>query len=426
MMSLDIQNDYLEFASILDDKYYIIDTIGFGRYAKVKLAINMEDKQKYAIKIMKTDPTTSQCRSDTFINEISTQAEFDHKHIIRIIYCRMNGNYKKIDGRIQQVSYFVMELANQGELFQLLEQTQQFSEKFARNIFLQLIKGIEHLHERGVVHRDVKAENILFSNGVLKLADFGFSTKTIDEKGSRIQFEISQHIGSPEYNPPELYNIGKQKFYNPEQADIFAAGVILFTMVIRSAPFKTSKSTDPYYSLLKNNKQSFWKIFSEIADSSAQFKDLIEKMLDENPLKRITIEQIKQHPWIQGQMFGQTEFQKELKNRYDMILSQQIVKITNKRDTKFSTRKSIKKVETDNISKNVQKQCYENIELIDKINAKLQIKQHSPKEQFKQQSNKSEKLKVGIQQKQQNQYSSRTNQESKRSSPGSPSNDSDN
>jgi serine/threonine protein kinase len=66
------------------------------------------------------------------------------------------------------------------------------------------------MHERGVVHRDIKSENILFSkNGTLKIADFGFSTKVFDDKGGRIIFDISNYVGSPEYNPPELCNVCK-------------------------------------------------------------------------------------------------------------------------------------------------------------------------------------------------------------------------
>jgi serine/threonine protein kinase len=65
------------------------------------------------------------------------------------------------------------------------------------------------MHERGVVHRDVKSENLLFSkSGVLKLADFGFSTKVFDDQGSRIIFSSDAYVGSPEYNPPELTNPG--------------------------------------------------------------------------------------------------------------------------------------------------------------------------------------------------------------------------
>ena len=63
------------------------------------------------------------------------------------------------------------------------------------------------MHERGVVHRDIKSENLLFSRkGTLKLADYGFSVPTFDKKGSRVIFDVASYVGSPEYNPPELTN----------------------------------------------------------------------------------------------------------------------------------------------------------------------------------------------------------------------------
>lgn len=99
------------------------------------------------------------------------------------------------------------------------------------------------MHERGVVHRDIKSENLVISkSGVLKLADFGFSCKAFDDKGVRVNFNTDNFVGSPEYNPPELSNVSKdKKYYNPEAADLFSSAVVLFHLVMKSAPFQSTK-----------------------------------------------------------------------------------------------------------------------------------------------------------------------------------------
>lgn len=125
------------------------------------------------------------------------------------------------------------------------------------------------MHERGIVHRDIKSENILFTKkGTLKLADFGFCQRSINEKGGKINLDTSNYIGSPEYNPPELTNQNKNKTYQPESVDIFASAVILFTMVMKSAPFKNTKTSDEYYKLFKTNKSNYWQIFQELTNPS--------------------------------------------------------------------------------------------------------------------------------------------------------------
>ncbi len=83
----------------------------------------------------------------------------------------------------------------------------------------------------------------------------------------------------------------KNKFYSPESADIFASGVILFTMVMKSAPFKSTKASDEFYKLMKTDKDKYWQIFSELNNCPPiHFKDLMEKMLDENPNKRLSLD----------------------------------------------------------------------------------------------------------------------------------------
>lgn len=137
---------------------------------------------------------------------------------------------------------------------------------------------MEYLHGRGIAHRDIKPENILIDNKLnVKLCDFGFSTRFRTDSSalqSTILFDPSEAVGSPEYNPPELTQIAYAGVkYNAEGLDIFAAGCVLFMMVMASAPFGTTKAADRYYSrFCMDNKAHFWKIFAYNYKPTPEFK----------------------------------------------------------------------------------------------------------------------------------------------------------
>jgi len=115
----------------------------------------------------------------------------------------------------------------------------------------------------GIAHRDIKPENLLIdAKGKLVIGDFGFACDALHKsRESSLMLVKSKHVGSEEYNAPELFEFN-EKIYDGAKADIFSAGVTLFLMLTKSPPFRAANSKDPYYRRLSAaDKKAFWKIF---------------------------------------------------------------------------------------------------------------------------------------------------------------------
>jgi serine/threonine protein kinase len=176
----------------------------------------------------------------------------------------------------------------------------------------------------GVVHRDIKPENLLVSTkGKLMIGDFGFAREALvasespERNLNSFLIKKPQMVGSEEYNAPELFesaenaaskshystsSLDDEFYYDGAKADIFSAGVTLFLMMTKSPPFRAAHQRDPYFRRLSAaDKKAFWKIFSLQNDISEYAKDLFEKMTEKDPKARITIADIKMHPWLKGE-----------------------------------------------------------------------------------------------------------------------------
>ena len=150
-----------------------------------------------------------------------------HENIISVV-CIGKGPYDKQDGtEPKDVIFIVMEMAKNGELFDIISDTGKFSEKTARYFFKKLINAVFYLHNSaGICHRDLKPENILLdSNFNPKIADFGFSTPIVGQKGNG---KLNSYKGTLGYMPPEQH---AKKAYSGKQADLFAMAVVLFMMI---------------------------------------------------------------------------------------------------------------------------------------------------------------------------------------------------
>lgn len=166
---------------------------------------------------MKENKINTCYKLECFLREVRLLSECrHHKNIVRILGISANGrlvrrnNMNEIINSKYDVIYYIMKVAEYGELFKFIEHTLNFSEKLARTLFQQLLRGIkilylnllglEYMHENKICHRDIKTENLLLDSKCrLKIADFGCAAQTSDENNAKIHFNSETPVGSEEY-----------------------------------------------------------------------------------------------------------------------------------------------------------------------------------------------------------------------------------
>lgn len=282
------------------EEFYIMKLIGQGQYSRVYLSIGKDDQQ-YAIKIFND--------VESFRNETSRLKDLiPSKHIVKLysfgegilergysIYSYRLFNYFNGEDTIR---YAIFEYLPNGELYNyILKIKKKLPEDLSRKIFYDLVKAVETCHKCGITHGDIKLENILLSSNYnIKLIDFGFA-KRIDEG------LISSLSGTKGYAAPECF-VASSKKYSGIPSDIFSLGVVLFLLVMGFYPFEKPNCTDNKYKLImKKDFNGFWKKSEKIlcepnTKLSNEFKNLFEKMICYNAEERISINEIKNHPWF--------------------------------------------------------------------------------------------------------------------------------
>jgi serine/threonine protein kinase len=192
----------------------------------------------------------------------------------------------------------VLELAEGGELFEYISKLGRFTPEVCRTYLKQLISAIKYLADIGVSHRDLKPENILFnSDFLLKVSDFGLSR---DAKGDHGDFKLRTRVGTEGYKPPEM----EAGNYTGIQADIFAAGVVLFIMHTGSPPFLSTKPHDRIYKMIKEkNFTKFWQLHEKskpLNFFSPEFKRLLNSFFSFEADRRPTFETLGSDDWMNG------------------------------------------------------------------------------------------------------------------------------
>ena len=274
------KNYYIQNFEYLTDYHNEIITIGKGGYGKLYLAKNKKDGKEYAIKnVSKLKMKIMGVDSSVIIREIDIHIRITHPHIIKLVsFSEDRNNY-----------YLAMEYAQKGNLYRLIQKKRGFKENEAFHYFIQVASAIHFLHINGYAHRDIKPENILIDKkGEIKLCDFGWCVNV--SKGERITF-----CGTYEYMAPEMIN---DEFYDMG-IDIWSLGVLLYEMLHGYSPFRAhhfpKDERNAMKEIFRNIKSNKYTIDKNISEECI---DLIDKLLTNDPKKRIKINEVFLHPWV--------------------------------------------------------------------------------------------------------------------------------
>ncbi|XP_037123420.1 MAP/microtubule affinity-regulating kinase 4 isoform X2 [Syngnathus acus] len=252
--------------------YRLLKTIGKGNFAKVKLARHILTGKEVAIKIIdKTQLNPSSLQK--LFREVRIMKTLNHPNIVQL--------FEVIE--TEKTLYLIMEYASGGEVFDYLVAHGRMKEKEARGKFRQIVSAVHYCHQKNIVHRDLKAENLLLdANSNIKIADFGFSNEFM--AGSK----LDTFCGSPPYAAPELFQ-GKK--YDGPEVDIWSLGVILYTLVSGSLPFDGQNLKELRERVLRGKYRVPFYM-------STDCEGILRRFLVLNPTKRCSLEQIMKDKWL--------------------------------------------------------------------------------------------------------------------------------
>ncbi|NXE14671.1 STK11 kinase, partial [Oceanites oceanicus] len=275
-------------------KYLMGDLLGEGSYGKVKEMLDSETLCRRAVKILKKKKLRRIPNGEANVKkEIQLLRRLRHKNVIQLVDVLYNEEKQKIYPFFTHFlnsasTYMVMEYCVCG-MQEMLDSVpeKRFPVFQAHGYFCQLIDGLEYLHSQGIVHKDIKPGNLLLTtNGTLKISDLGVA-EALHPFAEDDTCRTSQ--GSPAFQPPEIAN-GLDTF-SGFKVDIWSAGVTLYNITTGLYPFEG----DNIYKLFENIGKGDYTIPE---DCGPPLSDLLRGMLEYDPAKRFSIQQIRQHNWF--------------------------------------------------------------------------------------------------------------------------------
>ena len=247
--------------------------IGRGAFGKVNLGLHILTGRIVAIKSFNKNNLKNERAKSKIYHEINLMKNLRHSSIVKLLDTFETKNYILI----------IMENISGGDLLSFVKKRTKLNEKTCKFIFKQLLQAIKFIHTKNIIHRDIKLDNVLIDlNNNIKLCDFGVG-KMIHEGEI-----LTDQCGTPAYIAPEIL---ENKGYEGPPVDIWSSGVVLYSMLSGTVPFRANNLNDLQNMIMTGT-------FKEINDISKESNDLLHKLLQVNPKKRITIDEALSHPWI--------------------------------------------------------------------------------------------------------------------------------
>nr|GAT60984.1 CAMK/CAMKL/Kin4 protein kinase [Mycena chlorophos] len=263
--------------------YLLLQTLGEGEFGKVKLGLHSQWGEEVAVKLIRRGNVDTAVRMSKVEREIEVLRTLKHPNIVRLYDVIETDKYIGI----------IIEYASGGELFDFILAHRYLRERDASKLFSQLISGVWYIHQKKIVHRDLKLENLLLDrHRNVIITDFGFANR-FEHKADDL---MQTSCGSPCYAAPEL--VISEGLYVGSAVDIWSCGVILYAMLAGYLPFDDDPANPDgdninlLYKYIVNTPLSFPDYISEEA------RDLLKLMLVPDPRKRASLEAVMRHPWL--------------------------------------------------------------------------------------------------------------------------------
>jgi len=254
------------------EKYQIVRTLGEGSFGKVKLAYHLATNSRVALKIINRRILQKTDMQGRVEREISYLRLLRHPHIIKL--------YEVIKNADEII--MVLEFAGK-ELFDYIVQRGRLAEQEARRFFQQILSAVQYCHRHKIVHRDLKPENLLLDDNMdIKIADFGLSNIMTDGNF------LKTSCGSPNYAAPEVIS---GRLYAGPEVDVWSCGVILYVMLVGRLPFDEESIPELFQRISQG-------IFTLPDFLSSGARHLLRRILQVNPLDRVTVDGIIEDPWF--------------------------------------------------------------------------------------------------------------------------------
>jgi len=258
-------------------KFDIGKPLGKGKFGSVYLAREKKHKFIVALKLLFKSQLVNNGVENQLRREIEIQSHMRHPHILRLF--GWFHDPKKI--------YLILEFAAKGELYKELTSAGHLSEFRTATIIYEVSDALEYCHSNNIIHRDIKPENILVGlQGEIKLADFGWSVRTPSKRRQTM-------CGTLDYLPPEMV---EQKDYD-KKVDNWTVGILCYELLCGKPPFETDDQ-NATYRLIVNTQYAFPDIIKPDLNNESGARDLIKRLLQYHPPRRLDLQHVQRHPWI--------------------------------------------------------------------------------------------------------------------------------